>query len=84
MGSLVAQGISAPCLQKSSPQILGATNVIPIPSRDDTAIDEGIDAYCMGVGRSACPHKPGSQRHRDWLLGWDEAEAIDFEQRYDW
>ena len=47
------------------------------------SLGEGIDAYCMDVGRSACPHKPGSQRHNDWLRGWDEAEAIDFEQRYD-
>ena len=40
-------------------------------------VDEGIDAYCKGVPRSACPYAPGTPQHRDWLCGWDEAEEID-------
>jgi ribosome modulation factor len=51
--------------------------------RDSKTIDEGIDAYCAGIPRSACPYKPDTPEHTDWLSGWDEAEAIDFEQRYD-
>jgi len=43
-------------------------------------VDEGIDAYCQGVPRSACPYAPGTPEHRDWLYGWDEAEALDFEE----
>ena len=46
-----------------------------------TAVDEGIDAYCARVSRDACPYRPGTPEHRDWLCGWDDAEAIDFEQR---
>ena len=43
-------------------------------------VDEGIDAYCRGVPRSDCPYAPGTPEHRDWLCGWDEAEALDFEE----
>ena len=43
------------------------------------AIDEGIDAYCTGVPRGACPYRPSIKAYYDWLTGWDEAEAIDFE-----
>jgi ribosome modulation factor len=49
--------------------------------RESKAVDEGIDAYCCGVSRNACPYKPGTPERDDWLHGWDEAEAIDFEDR---
>jgi hypothetical protein len=39
------------------------------------AVDQGIDACCQGVLRSACPYAPGTREHRDWLRGWDEVEA---------
>ena len=42
-------------------------------------VDEGIDAYCQVVLRY-CPYAPGTPEHRDWLCGWDEAEAVDFEE----
>ena len=47
--------------------------------RERETVDEGIDAYCQGVGRSACPYALGTPEHCDWLRGWDEAEEIDFE-----
>src|SRR5262245_11182158 len=47
---------------------------------DSPAFGEGLDAYCRGVPRAACPYAPGAPQHDDWLRGWDEAEAIDFEE----
>lgn len=46
-----------------------------------TAVYEGTDAYCDGLSRNSCPYVPGTPEHRDWLCGWDEAEALDFERR---
>lgn len=46
---------------------------------DNSAFDEGLDAYCLRIPRNACPHAPGTPEHHDWLRGWDEAEAIDRE-----
>ena len=43
-------------------------------------VEQGIDAYCKGVPRSACPYAPGTPEHRDWLCGWDEAAEIDREE----
>ena len=33
-------------------------------------VDEGIDAFCQGIPRAACPYAPGTPKHRDWLCGW--------------
>ena len=44
------------------------------------AVDEGIDAYCTDVPRGDCPYRPWVKEYYDWLSGWDEAEAIDFEE----
>ena len=51
--------------------------------RDSPTFDEGLDAYCVGASRSACPYLPETPERQDWLRGWDEAEAIDFEDRWD-
>ena len=50
---------------------------------DSPAFDEGLDAYCMGVSRDGCPYAPGTPKHLEWLRGWDEAEALDFEEGND-
>jgi len=34
--------------------------------RDSKAVEEGVDAYCLGVARDACPYDPASQEHLDW------------------
>jgi ribosome modulation factor len=47
------------------------------------ALDEGIDAYCLGVPRGACPYRPSTKEYYDWLIGWDEAEELDFEETKD-
>ena len=44
------------------------------------AVDQGIDAYCKGLPRVACPYEPDTLEYRDWLCGWDEAEEIDAEE----
>jgi ribosome modulation factor len=46
---------------------------------DSKAVDEGVDAFCAGLPRNACPYEPGTPERSDWLRGWDEAEEIDFE-----
>ena len=33
-----------------------------------------------GVPRQECPYPPSTQEYYDWLIGWDDAEAIDFEE----
>ena len=48
--------------------------------RESKAVEEGIDAYCLGVPRHACPYPPSTKAYYDWLVGWDEAEAIEFEE----
>jgi ribosome modulation factor len=50
---------------------------------DNPTFDEGLDAYCVGASRNACPYLPETPEHDDWLRGWDEAEALDFEDRKD-
>ena len=47
---------------------------------DTKAVDEGVDAYCAGIPRQACPYEPGTAEYRDWTRGWDEAEEADFEE----
>jgi len=47
---------------------------------DTHQVEEGIDAYCVGVGRNACPYERGTPEHADWLRGWDEAEELDFDE----
>jgi len=47
---------------------------------DSKAVDEGVDAYCAGIPRNACPYQSGTQDHIDWLGGWDKAEELDFEE----
>ena len=47
---------------------------------DTRYIDEGVDAFCAGISRNACPYPLGSDEQRDWLRGWDEAEELDFER----
>ena len=47
---------------------------------DTRQVEEGIDAYCVGVGRNACPYERGTPEHADWLRGWDEAEELDFDE----
>ena len=49
--------------------------------QDRKTVDEGVDAFCSGVSRNACPYGPDTLERVDWLRGWDEAEAIDFEDR---
>lgn len=51
-----------------------------MPRRDSKAVEDGVDAYCLGVSRNACPYAPESGEHCDWLRGWDEAEEMDFEE----
>jgi ribosome modulation factor len=46
---------------------------------DTKAIEEGIDAYCQGVRREACPYPAATREHHDWLMGWEEAAKIDRE-----
>jgi hypothetical protein len=48
---------------------------------DSPAFEEGLDACCLRVPRNACPYKPGTSGHLDWLEGWGEAEAIDFDEQ---
>ena len=43
-------------------------------------VDEGFDAYHAGVSRHACPYSPWFKEYYDWLTGWDEAQAIAFEE----
>ena len=43
-------------------------------------VDEGFDAYCAGFSRYACPYAPWIKEYYDWLTGWDEAQAIAFEE----
>ena len=50
---------------------------------DTKAVDEGVDAFCAGLCRHACPYDPGTVEHLDWMRGWDEAEAADFEEYAD-
>jgi hypothetical protein len=50
---------------------------------DSIAVDEGVDAYCVGVARRACLYPPGTPEHADWTRGWDEAEEVDFEEYAD-
>ncbi|MFI0849142.1 Rmf/CrpP family protein [Mesorhizobium sp. IMUNJ 23232] len=50
-----------------------------MPPRD--IVDEGVDAYCLGLLRPWCPYDEGTQAHRDWLRGWDQAEEIDIEDK---
>jgi ribosome modulation factor len=50
---------------------------------DNNAVDEGVDAYCEGIPRDACPYDAGTQDHFDWLRGWDKAEELDFEELAD-
>jgi hypothetical protein len=47
---------------------------------DSIHVEEGVDAYCAGQPRNACPYPPGAPEHFDWTRGWDEAEQIDFEE----
>lgn len=44
-------------------------------------VEEGVDAYCMGSRRSDCPYNPGTVAHAEWLFGWDQAEAIDIDDK---
>jgi len=39
------------------------------------AISEGVNAYYHDVDRDACPYRPDTREHRDWLRGWDEAKV---------
>ena len=48
---------------------------------DEKIIDEGVDAYCAAIPRDHCPYAPGTQDHRDWLYGWDQAALLDIEER---
>ena len=43
-------------------------------------VDEGFDAYHAGVSRYACPYSPWFKEYYDWLAGWDQAQAIVFEE----
>jgi ribosome modulation factor len=47
---------------------------------DSRAVEEGVDAYCVGLPRHACPYAAGSAEYLDWMRGWDEAREIDLEQ----
>jgi hypothetical protein len=51
---------------------------------DTKAVDEGVDAFCAGIPRNACAYEPGAAEHLDWMRGWDEAEAVDFEEYADY
>ena len=42
-------------------------------------VEEGVDAYCAGIPRNACPYQPETQDRIDWVRGWDEAEELDLE-----
>jgi hypothetical protein len=42
--------------------------------------DEGVDAYCLGMTRSACPYPAWKPQRYAWLLRWDEAKEIDEEE----
>ena len=50
---------------------------------DTRAVDEGVDAYCASIPRRACPYELGTAGYLDWMRGWDEAEAADFEEYAD-
>jgi len=52
-----------------------------IGAMDEKIIDEGVDAYCAAIPRDHCPYAPGTQDHRDWLYGWDQAALLDIEER---
>ena len=44
-------------------------------------IEEGVDAYCSGQTRTACPYEPGTNEHSQWTRGWYEAEDVDLADR---
>ncbi|WP_353839177.1 Rmf/CrpP family protein [Mesorhizobium sp.] len=46
--------------------------------------DEGIDAYCLKLPRSACPYPLLTKKRRSWLQGWDEPKGIDEEEQEAW
>jgi ribosome modulation factor len=50
----------------------------------DQKSDEGFDAFCAGLPRSACPYAPATAEYQAWTSGWDDAEAVDFEDPVDW
>jgi hypothetical protein len=48
--------------------------------RDSTPFDEGTDAYCLGLPRSACPYPSDTAEYFEWMRGWYEAQKIDREE----
>ncbi|WP_371818671.1 Rmf/CrpP family protein [Aminobacter sp. MDW-2] len=46
----------------------------------NSAKTEGLDAYCRGIARDACPYCTQSDIGKAWLRGWDDAAWIDLEE----
>jgi ribosome modulation factor len=44
---------------------------------------EGADAYERGIRRDFCPYLTGTAPEELWLMGWDEAKAINDRQMRD-
>lgn len=40
------------------------------------AYHEGYDAFCEGKKLKKCPYKEGTEKHKEWVKGWQEAERI--------